>query len=614
MNKFPWWKSLLIILSLFLGSFIALPNLYGEDPAVQIIALNGSKVSLKDVDQVNKILDKAHIKPKSVKLENDILLVRLSGNEEQLKAKDLLQDKLGSAFSVALNLATNTPDWMLNLGLRPMSLGLDLRGGVRFLMEVDMSTVIKKQQDQWQDLLRNSFRREKINYQGVSKEGDALVFKFADENFLSQAKSFITFNYAKQLVPEQVDRLLLSVKMSESELDRIRDFAIEQNLTILRKRVEELGVSEPTLQRQGSDRIVVELPGVQDTARAKEILGATATLDFRLVNTNVNVQSAVKGIIPADSDLYYEADGSPVVLYRKTAVGGEHIIDARADLSQHGLPQVNITLDSQGGDLMYEVTKTNLQKPMATLYSEFKDSGQKDASGKIILQKKEEVINIATIQGRFSNNFQITGIGSYSQAQHLALLLRSGALIAPVFIVEERTIGASLGADNIKQGFDAGLVSLAITILFCLIVYRMFGLFAVVALLLNLAISIGLMSLIGATLTMPGIAGIILSVGMSIDANVLIYERIKEEIRAGKSPAMAIQEGYSGAFTSIWDANLTTILTALVLYSIGSGPIRGFAVTLSIGVVVSMFTAIVVTRMLASWVYGGKKSNKKLWI
>lgn len=400
---------------------------------------------------------------------------------------------------------------------------------------------------------------------------------------------------------------------SAQALSESRTMAIEQNLSILRKRVEELGVSEPTIQRQGADRIVVELPGVQDTARAKELLGATATLEFRLVNTEANVASAAKGIVPADSGLQNTRDGEPVVLRRKPSLGGEHIIDATSGTDERGLPQVSIRLDTEGGEMMGEITKMAIQKPMATLYTEFKDSGRKDANGKVILEKHQEVINVATIQTRLGNQFQITGINSPAEAQNLAVLLRSGALIAPIVIVEERTIGASLGADNVKQGMEASILGLGLTILFCLAFYKVFGIFASLALIVNMILTIGLMSLIGATLTMPGIAGIVLAVGMSVDANVLIYERIKEEIRNGRPIQQAIHEGYNGAFSSIFDSNLTTILTSLVLYGVGTGPVKGFAVTLALGVIISMFTAITGTRMLVNWVYGGKRV-KKLWI
>ena len=495
-----------------------------------------------------------------------------------------------------------------------MKRGLDLRGGVRFLMEVDMNTALAKQQENLQDSLRTELRKEKLQYKAVKKgENFATVIEFADSETADKAIRYIrrvhTSLEAASISPTEV-----SFSPSESGLATSRDTAIEQNLSILRKRVEELGVSEPTIQRQGADRIVVELPGVQDTARAKELLGATATLEFRLVNAEASPESAARGIVPADSEIQYTRDGNPVVLRRKPSLGGEHIIDATSGKDERGLPQVSINLDAEGGTMMADITKSAVGKPMATLYSEFKDSGRKDANGKVILEKHEEVINVATINSRLGSQFQITGIDSPAEAQNLAVLLRSGALIAPIVIVEERTIGASLGADNVAKGMEAGMYGLILTIAFCLIYYKVFGLFAAAALTVNMVLTIGLMSLIGATLTMPGIAGIVLAVGMSVDANVLIYERIKEELRNGRSVQQAIHEGYNGAFTSIFDSNLTTVLTSLVLYAVGTGPVKGFAITLALGVMISMFTAITGTRMLVNWVYGGNKRVKKLWI
>ena len=494
-----------------------------------------------------------------------------------------------------------------------MKRGLDLRGGVRFLMEVDMKTALTKQQDQLQDTLRAELRREKLQYKAVKKgENFANEIEFADAETADKAVRYIRRSHTN-LEPSYLSPTTVAFAPSAQGLSTARDTAIEQNLSILRKRVEELGVSEPTIQRQGADRIVVELPGVQDTARAKEILGATATLEFRLVNTTASLESASRGIVPADSEVKFSRDGAPTVLFRKAVLGGEHIINANSGTDERGLPQVSINLDSEGGELMATATKSAVGKPMATLYSEFKDSGRKDENGKVILEKHEEVINVATINSRLGSQFQITGIDSPAEAQNLAVLLRSGALIAPIVIVEERTIGASLGADNVAQGMEAGLLGLGLTILFCVVYYKVFGLFATGALLANLILTIGLMSLIGATLTMPGIAGIVLAVGMSVDANVLIYERIKEEIRNGRSIQQAIHEGYNGAFTSIFDSNLTTVLTSLILYGVGTGPVKGFAVTLALGVIISMFTAITGTRMLVNWVYGGKRV-KKLWI
>ncbi|WP_176670223.1 protein translocase subunit SecD [Mannheimia granulomatis] len=612
LNRFPLWKNLMVIFVIAIGALYALPNLYGEDPSVQISGTRGQEATPETLAQVQSTLSSMNIQPKSAVLENGSILVRLEQDDQQLPAKEKISEVLGNKYSVALNLAPATPSWLSDIGGSPMKRGLDLRGGVRFLMEVDMNTALAKQQDSLQDSLRNDFRKEKLQYKAVKKgENFATEIEFIDNETAEKAGRLIRRAHPNLDILIKENNLTLT--QSAQALSDSRSSAIEQNLSILRKRVEELGVSEPTIQRQGADRIVVELPGVQDTARAKELLGATATLEFRLVNTEANVASAARGIVPADSEVQSTRDGEPVVLRRKPSLGGEHIIDATAGKDERGLPQVSIKLDTAGGEMMGEITKMAIKKPMATLYTEFKDSGRKDANGKVILEKHQEVINVATIQTRLGNNFQITGINSPAEAQNLSVLLRSGALIAPIVIVEERTIGASLGTDNVKQGMDAGILGLGLTILFCLAYYKMFGVFASFALLANMVLTIGLMSLIGATLTMPGIAGIVLAVGMSVDANVLIYERIKEELRNGRSIQQAIDEGYNGAFSSIFDSNLTTILTSLVLYGVGTGPVKGFAVTLALGVIISMFTAITGTRMLVNWMYGGKRV-KKLWI
>lgn len=614
LNRFPLWKNLMIIIIVLIGGLYALPNLYGEDPSVQISGTRGQEVNTETLSQVEHALASANISPKSTLLENNAILVRLNSDEQQLPAKEKIAEALGDKYSVALNLAPATPSWLTDVGGSPMKRGLDLRGGVRFLMEVDMNTALQKQQDSLQDSLRGEFRREKLQYKSMKKgENFAVEIEFTDKDNADKAVRYIKRNHPTlQALP--VSENTVNFLLSDQGLAEARDKAIEQNLSILRKRVEELGVSEPTIQRQGADRIVVELPGIQDTARAKELLGATATLEFRLVNDSVAPDAVARGIIPANSEVKYNQHGDPVVLLRSPKLGGEHIIDAKAEKGEGGLPQVSITLDSEGGNQMSEITKTFYKKGMATLYREFKDSGRRDENGKVILEKHEEIISVATIQARFSNRFQVSGSMSQAEAQNFAVLLRSGALIAPIVIIEERTIGASLGADNVEKGMTAGMYGLILTIFFCLVYYKVFGVFASLALTVNMVLTIGLMSLIGATLTMPGIAGIVLAVGMSVDANVLIYERIKEELRNGRSVQQAIYEGYSGAFTSIFDSNLTTVLTALVLYAVGTGPVKGFAITLALGVMISMFTAITGTRMLVNWVYGGNKRVKKLWI
>ncbi|MFU2046883.1 protein translocase subunit SecD [Avibacterium gallinarum] len=612
LNRYPLWKNIMVTLVVAIGVLYSLPNLYGEDPAVQISGTRGQEANTTTLSNVQTLLNENHLTTKSIKLENGSILARFNNTDDQLLAKDKISEKLGNGYSVALNLAPATPKWLSDIGGSPMKWGLDLRGGVRFLMEVDMNTALAKRQEQLQDSLLGELRKAKYQYTNIrAGENHSTVVTLKNPDQLSAVQRLLRQAHPNLDIRE-ISNNTLSLTLSDVALNEARDHAIEQNLSILRRRVEELGVSEPVIQRQGAERIVVELPGVQDTARAKEILGATATLEFRLVNQNANVDAAMRGMVPSDSEVKFDRNGRPVVLYKRAVLGGEHIVNASSGVDQNsGTPQVSVTLDSEGGDMMSQTTKMNLKKPMATLYVEYKDSGKKDENGKTVLAKHEEVINIATIQGRFGSQFQITGIDSPNEALNLSVLLRSGALTAPIQIVEERTVGPSLGAQNVEQGLQAGLWGLAITVVFMLIYYKVFGLFASMALLANMVLLVGLMSLIpGATLTMPGIAGIILSVGMSVDANVLIFERIKEEIRNGRTIQQAINEGYNGAFSSIFDANLTTILTSIVLYAVGTGPIKGFAITLSLGVAISMFTAITGTRMLVNFLYGGKRVEK----
>ncbi|URL05853.1 protein translocase subunit SecD [Avibacterium sp. 21-595] len=612
LNRYPLWKNIMVTLVVAIGVLYSLPNLYGEDPAVQISGTRGQEANTTTLSNVQALLRENHLTTKSIKLENGSILARFNNTDDQLLAKDKISEKLGNGYSVALNLAPATPKWLSDIGGSPMKWGLDLRGGVRFLMEVDMNTALAKRQEQLQDSLLAELRKAKYPYTSIrAGENHSTVVTLKNPDQLSAVQRSLRQAHPNLDIRE-ISINTLSLTLSDAALNEARDHAIEQNLSILRRRVEELGVSEPVIQRQGAERIVVELPGVQDTARAKEILGATATLEFRLVNQNANLDAAMRGMVPSDSEVKFDRNGRPVVLYKRAVLGGEHIVNASSGVDQNSAtPQVSVTLDSEGGDIMSQTTKMNLKKPMATLYVEYKDSGKKDENGKTVLTKHEEVINVATIQGRFGSQFQITGIDSPNEALNLSVLLRSGALTAPIQIVEERTVGPSLGAQNVEQGLQAGLWGLAITVVFMLIYYKVFGLFASMALLANMVLLVGLMSLIpGATLTMPGIAGIILSVGMSVDANVLIFERIKEEIRNGRSVQQAINEGYSGAFSSIFDANLTTILTSIVLYAVGTGPIKGFAITLSLGVAISMFTAITGTRMLVNLLYGGKRVEK----
>lgn len=612
LNRYPLWKNLMVILVVAIGVLYSLPNIYGEDPAVQISGTRGQQANTATLGQVQEVLKANNLPTKSIVLEQGSILARFNNTDDQLLAKDKIAEKLGTSYSTALNLAPATPAWLSSIGANPMKWGLDLRGGVRFLMEVDMNSALTKRQEQLQDTLRNDFRKEKIQYTGI-KNADhfGTTITLANPEQLSKAARIIRQAHPTLDVTDS-DKDTLNLSLSTTALNEARDLAIEQNLTILRKRVSELGVAEAVIQRQGAERIVIELPGVQDTARAKEILGATATLEFRMVNSTVNAEAAARGVIPADSEVKYNREGQAVVLLKRPSLGGEHIINSSAALDhQSGMPQVSVTLDSEGGEQMLQLTKKYYKKPMATLYVEYKDNGKKDENGKTILEKSEEVINVATIQARFGANFQITGVGSMAEANNLSTLLKSGALIAPVQIVEERTIGPSLGAQNVEQGMNASFWGLIAVIVFMLVYYKLFGIIASLAMVINIVLLVGLMSILpGATLSMPGIAGIVLTLGMSVDANVLIFERIKEEIRNGRPIQQAINEGYNGAFTSIFDANLTTILTAIILYAVGTGPIQGFAITLSLGVAISMFTAITGTRALVNAIYGGKRVEK----
>jgi len=601
----------MLIVVVIVGLLYALPNLYGEDPAVQITGARGSDASEATLDQVRNVLDQSKIQIKSVALENGAILARFKDTDVQLRAREALTEALGDKFVIALNLAPATPRWLSMLGAEPMKLGLDLRGGVHFLMEVDMDTALSKLQEQTMDNMRSDLRDKNIPYATVRKlDNYGVEVRFRDAATRDSAVSYLSPRHRDLVITNSGDNAI-RVVMTDARLSEAREYAVQQNITILRNRVNQLGVAEPLVQRQGADRIVVELPGIQDTARAKEILGATATLEFRLVNTNVDASAASTGRVPGDSEVKNMRDGRPVVLYKRVILTGDHITDSTSSMDEYNQPQVNISLDSAGGNAMSNFTKDNIGKPMATLFVEYKDSGKKDANGRAILAKQEEVINVATIQSRLGNSFRITGVNDPNEARQLSLLLRAGALIAPIQIVEERTIGPTLGMQNITQGLEACLWGLVASILFMVVWYRKFGIIATTALVANLILIVGIMSLLpGATLTMPGIAGIVLTLAVAVDANVLINERIKEELKNGRSVQQAIHEGYKGAFSSIVDANITTLITAIILYAVGTGSIKGFAITTAIGVATSMFTSIVGTRAIVNLVYGGKRIKK----
>ncbi|WP_084659572.1 protein translocase subunit SecD [Vibrio sonorensis] len=614
LNRYPLWKYLMVVFTIAIAALYALPNIYGEDPAIQITGARGASVDMSTLDSVTQALEKENLSHKSIALENGSILVRFTDTDTQISARDVVNEALGKDNIVALNLAPATPDWLETIGAAPMKLGLDLRGGVHFLMEVDMDAAMEKLVGQQEEAFRSELREERIRYRAIRPSGkDAVEVLLRDEAQLEAAKTLLERNHPDMLFTDSDSngRYALTATFSEQRLQEIRNYAVEQNITILRNRVNELGVAEPLVQRQGASRIVVELPGVQDTARAKEILGATATLEFREVDDKADLAAAASGRAPAGSEIKQDRDGRPVVLKKRIILSGANITDASSSVDEYGRPQVNISLDSEGGNKMSAYSRQNVGKLMATVFAEYKDSGRRTPEGKVVLSKHEEVINQATIQTALGRNFRITGIDSAAEAHNLALLLRAGALIAPISIVEERTIGPSMGQQNIDMGIAACIWGMVAVMLFTLVYYRKFGFIANMALVANLVLIIGVMSMIpGATMTLPGIAGIVLTVGMAVDANVLIFERIREELRDGRNPQQAIHQGYANAFSTIADANITTLITAIILFAVGTGAIKGFAVTLSIGILTSMFTAIIGTRCVVNLLYGGKRIDK----
>ncbi|WP_084886540.1 protein translocase subunit SecD [Vibrio sp. qd031] len=613
LNRYPLWKYIMVALIIMIGALYALPNIYGEDPAIQVTGARGASVDLATLDTITKVLEKESLATKSVALEDGSILVRFLDTDTQIAARDVLSGSLDSDLIVALNLAAATPNWLESIGANPMKLGLDLRGGVHFLMEVDMDAALSKLVGQQEEAFRSELREDKIRYRAVRAHSDSVEVILRDQDQLDQTARLLKTNHPDMVFTEQTSagNFVLKAEFTEARLQEVRNYAVEQNITILRNRVNELGVAEPLVQRQGASRIVVELPGVQDTARAKEILGATATLEFREVDDTADLVAAANGRVPAGSEIKYDRDGRPAVLKKRIILGGSSITDASSSTDEYGRPQVNISLDSDGGSKMSAFSRQNVGKLMATVFAEYKDSGKRTADGKVILDKHEEVINQATIQTALGRNFRITGIDSVAEAHNLALLLRAGALIAPISIVEERTIGPSMGQQNIDMGVQACLWGMLAVMLFTAVYYRKFGLVANLALVVNLVLIVGVMSMIpGATMTLPGIAGIVLTVGMAVDANVLIFERIREELREGRNPQQAIHQGYANALSTIADANVTTLITAVILFAVGTGAIKGFAVTLSIGILTSMFTAIIGTRCVVNLMYGGKRIDK----
>ena len=609
MNHYAGWKNALIVFFLFISTLYAIPNLYGSDLAIQITGTGDYVVQEKDLKSINETLSENSVDYKSAIIENNNVLIRFSDSKSQLTSKALLKDSLNRNYVVALNLAPSIPKWLSSLGGRAMSLGLDLRGGVHFLLEVDMNAVTAMAMDRYYNELRTTLREDKL-YKKIRKDEDILVVSFKTEELKNEAKKLIKSDLPDLIIAEGSEQALeLGLEISSSAQAAAKLSALKQNITTLRNRVNELGVAEPIIQQQGTERIVVQLPGVQDTARAKEILGAVATIEFRMVDEKNDVQTAIQsGKTPAGSKIYKFKDGRPLLLKTNVITTGENIVDASSSMDENNQPSVSIVLDSSGGRSMLDTTKEFIGYRMAVVFIENKvETVLEDGIAVKKRSKTQDIINAATIQGTFSNRFQITGLDSSREATNLALLLRAGSLSAPVEIIEERTIGPSLGADNIQKGLISVLVGFALVLVFMGWRYRVFGLVANLALTINLITIVSILSLIQATLTLPGIAGIVLTVGMAVDANVLIFERVKEELKATKNIQKAISAGYEKALLTIADANITTLIASIVLFSFGTGAIKGFAVTLSIGIITSMFTAIIVSRAVINIIYGGKK-------
>jgi preprotein translocase subunit SecD len=617
LNRYPLWKNLLIIVGLALGGLYALPNLYPDDLAIQISGARSATVIDEQVlDEAVHALDQADLSTIGVELTDKNVLVRVASSESQLRAKALLSEALGNKYVTALNLAPTTPDWLTNLGAGPMKLGLDLRGGVHFLLEVDMVQAVSQRLDVYVSEIKTSLRAEKLRYRAVSREADgSLRIKFMDADVRDQARSELKSSYSEFLMSaEDADSAYyLLVSLNESTVREIENYAVNQNLTTLRNRVNELGVAEPLVQRQGRNRIVVQLPGVQDTAAAKRVLGATANLEFRL-------EAKPGAARVATEELTFRSNpGRKANLEKDLIISGTSVANAQSNFDETGSPQVSIDLDSQGGKLMNRITRNAVKRRMAVVFVEHKSRIKiVEVDGQQVEQRhsyvEKSVISLATIQTALGNSFRITGLDGAGEASELALLLRAGSLAAPMYFVEERTVGPSLGQENIDLGLTSVQIGLALVVVFMLAFYGVFGIIANVALAFNLLLVAAVMSLLGFTLSLPGIAGVVLTVGMAVDANVLIFSRIKEELKAGMAPQSAIHAGYERAFSTIFDANITTLLVAVILYAVGTGPIKGFAVTLSIGIVTSMFTAIMVSRAMVNGVYGGKKiTDIKIW-
>ncbi len=597
MNRYPAWLNWLVLVILLLGAVLAMPNIYGSVPAVQVASTDGEPYTEAKVAQIVRVLEAAELTLEAAYIQDGRVVLRFDSVEEQLRTGDRLRERFGSSSNVALTLAPKLPAWVRNLGLSPMSLGLDLRGGVYVLLEVDMDAAIENRMNLYEQDFAERLREANIRRQ-VRVEDQTITVRIARDEDFDEARDIVRNADKDLLIIKGEDGRSFRVRMSEQQIKARQDFAIEQNMTTLRNRVNQLGVAEPLVQRQGTDRIVVQLPGVQDPNRLNEILTATATLEFHLVDATRDSPGSRR--YPGRGDVRSE------VLKRQIVASGDQIIDAESGFSE-GQPAVFIKLDSAGGESMLKTTIENLNKPMSAVFIETRrETVIRNGVQETHDIRTEEIINTATIRGTFKNNFQITGLTPV-EARDLALLLRAGALAAPVYKVEERTIGPSLGQDNIDRGFNAVKIGFLAVIVFMAFYYRWFGMIANLALFSNLVFIVALLSLLQASLTLPGIAGIVLTVGMAVDANVLIFERIREELAAGNPPQASIHAGYEKALSSIADANITTLIAAIVLLIFGTGPIKGFAITLSLGIVTSMFTAIVGTRSIVNLVFGGRR-------
>jgi len=626
MNKYPLWKYLIILAVVIPGFLYALPNLFGEDPALQISATRTAAIDESTAQQIKSALTDSKISYYGLERQESGIQLRFKDTDDQLKAKEVVEKELGEKYTVALNLVPATPAWMESYNARPMYLGLDLRGGVHFLMEVDIDGAISNTEKRLVSDLRSGMRENKIRYLSVtsSKTGGIQVV-FPDQERLAQGLITVEDDFTSLSAKEgkRDGKPALILHLTETAKREIKDSSVKQNMTALRNRINELGVAEPIVQQQGDNRIVVQLPGIQDTARAKEIIGRTATLEIMMVDEKNmgNIQAAIEGRVPVGSRLYRDRHNAAILLKKGIIYSGNNIIDASAGIdSRNGGSVVNITLDARGASINQRITGDNIGNRMAVVYVEQKSSIKKDEQGNVVVDANgrpvkvksriEEVITAPVIRDQLGKRFQIEGLDSSKEARDLSLLLRAGALAAPIEIVEERTIGPSLGKENIRTGFLSVMYGLAAVLVFMLFYYRVFGLVADTALLLNIVLMVAVLSLFQATLTLPGVAGILLTIGMAVDANVLIFERIREELRNGVTPQAAIHAGYDKALSTIVDANVTTLIAAIVLFNFGTGPIKGFAITLSIGILTSMFTAIMVSRGIINKIYGGRQVKK----